>query len=123
MAWISESKLYQSKRWYCPSCDVRKRVEFNPDWLADGKPMRWSDDKHYDWFTRCSCCHRELYPNTYGCPRCGHWQDSDEDLLEILDYSSSGYASYEFGIDGHEWNERHRCPKCKMIYWIHNADY
>jgi hypothetical protein len=38
-------------------------------------------------------------------------------------YHSSPYASYEFGITGHEWIETHRCPICKKEFSFDNSDF
>jgi hypothetical protein len=42
---------------------------------------------------------------------------------KIKDHSSSYYASYEFGVDGHTWLEIHKCPACKKEYSFDNSDY
>jgi len=41
----------------------------------------------------------------------------------IENYHSSMHASYEFGIDGHNWIETHRCPACKKEFSLDNSDY
>jgi hypothetical protein len=39
------------------------------------------------------------------------------------DYTFSFYASYEFGVNGHDWNELHFCPYCEEEYSFTNSDY
>lgn len=60
---------------------------------------------------------------SYGCPVCNEWGNRDLTLLKIENYTSSSYASREFGIDGHDWTEQHQCLKCGTIYEKDNADY
>lgn len=38
-------------------------------------------------------------------------------------YSSSRYAAYEFGIDGHNWTEIYFCPNCMKEFSFENSDY
>lgn len=42
---------------------------------------------------------------------------------QIKSYTSSRYASFEFGLDGHDWLEVHKCPVCKKEYSFDNSDY
>lgn len=36
---------------------------------------------------------------------------------------SSAYASFEFGINGHDWQEVHFCPLCKEEFEFSNSSY
>lgn len=40
----------------------------------------------------------------------------------ISNYRSNPYYSYEFGVDGHDWDETHKCPKCNKTFTFSNGD-
>ncbi len=123
MSWIHMSNLLDGtkKRWYCPCCDKRCKIEYNPEWVADGKPTQWEKPKDYKWFAGCAECGYELHTDQYGCPNCG-CDYGEEEPLEIADYHSNAYYSYEFGVNGHDWEELHQCRKCRTKYWFSNSD-
>lgn len=53
MSWIPKQKRYEDNATlYCDNCDEIVKVEFNPEWLEDGKPFEW-ENKEYKWFIRC----------------------------------------------------------------------
>jgi hypothetical protein len=120
--WIKNSKLYvaTTKRWYCPMCDRRTRIEVNLQWLEDGKPLKWNGDKDYGWFTCCADCKHKHYIGSYNCPNCGCPID-DQDPIETTEPVYNSYYSYEFGVTGYDWEERHQCCKCRTRFWVSNS--
>jgi len=62
---------------------------------------------------------REPQLRVYGKPPFKHLKS----YPQISDYVFSNYASYEFGLDGHNWLETHKCPGCKKEYSFDNSDY
>lgn len=123
--WISRGKQYEpdTKRWYCSMCCKRTPIERNPEWDGSYKGI----GEPPAWFVRCGTCGREHFGPIKGeCTNCGFdGFDCDEDptLISIDNFSSSSYASYKFGIDGHTWNETHQCPLCHKIFTFGNADF
>lgn len=66
------------KTWWCRSCEKWTGIEFNPEWIADGKPFKWCG-KEYGWFVRCARCgHDHFQRSWYACPKCG-WDAFPED--------------------------------------------
>lgn len=122
MGWIHMTPLLDGtrKRWYCPCCDMRKPIEYNPQWVADGKPTKWEKPTHYEWFARCRECQYTLYTDSYGCPNCG-CDCAGEEPIEITKPQYNSYYSYEFGVTGYDWEELHQCRKCKTKYWLSNS--
>lgn len=62
----------------------------------------------------------------YSCHVCGSDHDSDwpsSTLLEMSKPQYSSYASYEFGIMGHDWEEEHQCNKCGSLFGFSNSSY
>ena len=41
----------------------------------------------------------------------------------IDNYHHSLYASYNCGVDGHDWDETHLCPNCLKEFSFSNSDY
>ncbi len=122
MGWIYDHKMYtgEVKRWYCLCCDKRTPIELNPQWVADGKPLKWEAPTDYEWFARCRYCKNKFYPDSYGCDNCGY-SNSEQEPLKIENHRYNSYYSYEFGVTGYDWDELHQCAKCRTKYWISNS--
>ena len=61
----------------------------------------------------------QVGPYSHGKPPFKHFKC----YPRVENYSYSAYASYEFGINGHTWDEIHKCPVCNKEYWFDNSDY
>lgn len=124
MTWINNSKQYDPKtdKWFCSLCGHRTKIEVNRQWDDDGRPHRW-EGRIYEWFTRCSVCHFEYFNCQYDCPHCGRPIDEEQRPIKVTDFKTDERASYEYGIVGHSWTEKHRCKTCGRRFWIGNGDW
>lgn len=132
-------EFFHKDKWYCEDTGELENIEFNPQWLADGKPMNGDGEYPYEWVARCSACGEDLImqQSEYNCPNCG-WNGTDrqDDYVEFDSVTHVGHPiagtpflgwgpskermSGEFS--GRDWEEFWECPICgeKFSYW--NSD-
>ena len=126
MGWTANSNRYTEGRrlWYCGSCRKRRTIELNPDWVAEGKPLKWDGDCPWSWFTMCGFCGvKQCDESMYDCPNCGAPSDPPEHpyykgtMIKITPPETS------YNLDGNYtyWNEQHKCRKCGKKWWFINA--
>jgi len=64
--------------------------------------------------------------SSYACPVCGEFSDEDygqesSTMLECTPPISNPYYSYEFGVDGSDWEETHQCNECGTVFRFTNG--
>lgn len=133
MGWTANSGRYSATKWYCSFCEKRTKIEFNPEWVALGMPLKWEGERTWTWHSRCSVCWREQWDEgSYDCPRCGCPSDPPEWCEEDGHFESSTFIeqtkvthnprySFDYGVSGYDWEEKHKCRKCRKVWWFTNS--
>lgn len=120
--WIPPEKHYQpeTKKWYCTRCRRITPIKRNPEWDGSFRGKRPAPE----WFVKCAKCGNKHYQRTgFECPNCG-WDETDEtSCIEYSKERSSYWAAMEFGGNPVQWEETHRCKKCKTVFTFTNSNY
>lgn len=120
--WIPPEKQYrpETKRWYCECCRKITPIERNTEWSGDYKGKKPAPD----WFARCKVCKKQHWQSSgFECPNCG-WDEADEvSMIECGEPQLAQWAAMEFGGNPMNWEETHKCPKCKTIFTFKNSNY
>ena len=125
MGWVNKHKMYEADaQAYCDMCETIEPVTHNPKWVDDGRPVRWDDNRDYEWFARCSCCGFGLYFSRYACPTCNAFApDDDSTLLHCSEPRYVAYLDMQYGGNPHDWTERHKCAHCGTVYDFANGTH
>lgn len=101
----------------CPRCGAPSRSPEGPvgeECLVCGTHVgpNFVDDlaAPVDWTCECelpSVYHRVVYDNGT--------------MLEATKPEYNISYSLNYGVTGYDWDEKHRCPKCRHVYWIRNS--
>jgi len=125
MSWIPKQDRYTGvqKKLYCRCCEEITEIEYNPEWVKDGKPFEWNDDKKYEWFIRCKECEYEWCQETeFDCQTCGYSDWNDDTLLLMGEPEFNEAKSYNYGGSPYDWIEKHKCPKCGSEVEFENSN-
>jgi hypothetical protein len=120
--WIPPQKQYrpETKRWYCRYCEKRTPIERNPEWDGSFEGV----GKAPEWFVRCAYCKEKHWQNSgFDCPNCG-WDDADEfSVIECGEPVSAGGPPWDIPSGALDWEETHKCPKCRHVFSFVNSNY
>lgn len=122
--WIPNQRPHSldTVRWFCSTCERITPIERNPEWDKTFK----GEGIAPKWFVRCLVCkHKHLQTIGSDCSNCGYGGCDLEagTLISATKPEYSYAAAMEFGGTPENWQETHKCPKCRTIFTFGNSNY
>jgi len=114
--WVSSQKPYtpETLKWYCGYCKKITNVERNPLWNGNYSGERPAPD----WFVRCIICKNKHWQRDKdSCPNCGCMVGYEQKPLS----TTKSHAVQHYEYISYEWDETHRCRKCKTVFAFTNS--